>query len=206
MSTKDALPRAAALTAGVMALCLAYSGAALAEGQRGKPDFKKQSMTRSSAAPTGRASKPDIGTASATRAAKGPATKASAASIGKESMARLKAPSAHRASKPAAAGPPATRSANKPAAGGARDVAEKPATRSVETAEARGAQRASADLDMARSAKPSLRAPVPDAEPRQALAMRASPQEPSKRSARTPKEHLPVRMTRGTWLDWLFGR
>lgn len=204
MLTKDALQTAAVFT--LLTLCLAYSGAALAEGQCGKLDFKKQSMTRSSAAPTGRASKPDIGTASTTRAAKGPVTKASAVSIGKERMVRLEAPSTHRAPKPEVAGPPATRSANTSAAGGARDVAEKPATRSVEKAEARGAQRASANLDMARSAKPSLRAPVPDAEPRQALAMRASPQEPSNRSARTPKEHLPVRMTRGTWLDWLFGR
>lgn len=204
MLRKDALPTAAVFT--VMAFCLANSGAALAEGQRGKPDFKKQSMTRSGAAPTGRASKPDIGTASATRAAKRPATKASAASIGKESMARLEAPSTHRASKPEAARQPATRFGETPAIRGAREVAERPATRSVETAETRGTQRASASVDTVRSAKPSLRAPVPDAEPRQALAMRAGPQELSKRRAHAPKGHLSVRMTRGTWLDWLFGR
>ena len=222
MLTKDARWAAVAFT--LAALCLAYSGAAFAEGQRGKPDFKKQSMTRSSAPPTGRASKPDLGTASATRAARRPATKASAASIDKERMARLNAPSSHRASTPEVAKQPATRSgepsatkagqetAEQPAtrsAGttetrGARAVADEPAVRSVETGEARGPRRTSASLGMTRSAKPPLRAP--EAGLQQALAMRAGPQEQSKRLAHVPKEQQSVRMTRGTWLDWLFGR
>lgn len=154
MPRRDTCSLAAAL-----ALCFA-SGAVLAEEHRGRPDFKKQSMTRSSAAAFTRASKPETAALPATRSGRRPATKASTASLGKERMARLDAPSTHRA--PRGDEQPAARATGLSAAKTGRETAGRAALRSART--------------------------------------------PSKRSAHAAKEHLSVRTTRGTWIDWLFGR
>lgn len=208
MLRKDALRTASALIAGSLALGLAFSTATLAEDQPGKRDFKKQSMTRLGAAPIdlGRSSKKEIGAVAATRAAEAPTTRASTARSGTESMTRFAAISTRRELKPEAAAQPATRSSGSLADKAARDAAEQPAVRSAEMTLDRSAPRGPANAEMDRSAKPLLRAAIPDAGSREALAMRATPETQSVRSAQAPNEHLSVRMTRGTWLDWFFGR